>query len=105
MTVETIEHTEAPTSDISWLKERPEYMPRGNSIVREDGVYAYTHFLKCDFNALLKALGTVCTFKPTMKQLKRIAFGKQTEFVKKHYNCKLQGIIVHPTNTYEKKVN
>ena len=40
-----------------------------------------------------------------MKQLKRIAFGKQTEFVKKHYNCKLQGIIVHPTNTYEKKVN
>ena len=40
MTVETIEHTEAPTSDISWLKERPEYMPRGNSIVREDGVYS-----------------------------------------------------------------
>ena len=29
MTVETIEHTEAPTSDISWLKEKPAYLPRG----------------------------------------------------------------------------
>ena len=107
MKIEYIELAEAPKYDISHLRKAPTYISREQPVVRENGEYAYMHFLKCDFKTLLMTAGdTYGEHNPTMSQLKKIMLVKQgAEMIKEDYNCILQGIVVHPTNTYDNKVN